>query len=515
MKLNELLTAIKKKTSLLQDCEISGLALDSRKVKSGDLFFAYRGEKDDGCKYVDDAIKNGAIAILFDSNDKNICHKHKNVSAIFIDNLQQKIGIIAAKFYNFPSRELDVIGITGTNGKTSISQFIATVLQNLHFSCGIIGTLGNGFPENLASTKNTTPDAITLHQQFLDFKNAGAKAIAIEVSSHALAQGRISGFKFKTAVFTNLTRDHLDYHANMENYYLTKKQLFLLDGLENAVINLDDEYGQRLVQELQIEKPELKIFSYSINNDDNSFISVNNIKLNTSGLSAEITINNSKNQNVSPNSNCKGTACRTLEIQDTKGILLHANLIGKFNLSNLLAVLTVLLLENIDLDVALQEIKKLKPIPGRMQTFGGNKKPLVVVDFAHTPDALEKALSALREHCQGALWCVFGCGGDRDSGKRPIMGQIAERLSDNIIITDDNPRSEDPKKIVDDILKGLLCPWAVEIEHDRRVAITHAVDCAQVGDIILIAGKGHENYQIIGNEKFPFSDIEIVKELLA
>lgn len=498
MQLKELLTVIDVKILAEQNCEIKDLAIDSRKVKAGDLFFAYKGAKDDGCKYIDDAIKNGAVAVLFDSPNQSLITKYKNLPLIHVNNLPKKIGKIAAKFFKDPTANLDIIGVTGTNGKTSISQFIATILHNLQIPCGVIGTLGDGFPGKLTATKNTTPDPITLQRQFHDFQNADAKAVAMEVSSHAIAQDRIANIKFKTAVFTNLTRDHLDYHFTMENYYLTKKQLFLMDKLENAVINLDDAYGRRLFQELQIERPHLNYFCYSINNSVETrligslhynLIFASNIKLNSSGITAKI---------------CKKNDEKTLQV----------NLIGRFNLSNLLAVLAVLLIEDIDLDAALTEIKKLKPVIGRMQTFGGVKKPLVVVDFAHTPDALEKALSALREHCKGALWCVFGCGGDRDAGKRPLMGQIAERLSDNIIITDDNPRSEDPKKIVDDILQGLLCPWAIEVEHDRRVAITHAIDCAQSTDVILIAGKGHENYQIIGDEKIPFSDIEVVENVL-
>lgn len=476
------------------DREITGLSLDSRFTKKGDLFFAYKGYNDDGRNYIKNAIEKGAVAILCEGElKKNELLTEENVPIFFLPNLSSQVGIFAAKFYNYPSQQLTAIGVTGTNGKTSITQFIAEILTKLNQKCGVIGTLGIGFPKNLRMTGLTTPDVITIQQILSEFIKENAKAVAIEASSQGLHQKRLLGVDFKIAVFTNLTRDHLDYHKDMESYALAKQSLFLGNDLKYAVINADDEYGIKLLNSLPTS---VQSFAYTVSNvipvdlpPNIKLISVKNIKLSASGLSAQV-------------SSPWGEG------------LLHSSLLGRFNLSNLLAVLTVLCLMDQDLTIVLKYISSLKTVSGRMQALGGGKLPLVVVDFAHTPDALEKALLALREHCSGKLWCVFGCGGDKDRGKRSIMGQIAERYSDQVIITNDNPRCEDPKQITDDILQGLLCPWAVEVEHDRWVAISHAIDCAGAGDIILLAGKGHEDYQIIGENKIPFNDLEVAKEAL-
>lgn len=470
------------------DRTITGLALDSRKVNHGDLFFAYAGAKIDGKNYIADAIQRGAAAIVTEGETVGVQKNTGNITIVTLPNLRSRLGEIAAQFYGYPSSKLTVIGITGTNGKTSITHFLAKALSARQYACGVIGTLGNGFVDNLSPVINTTPDAISLHQTFAQLIEQNARAVAMEVSSHALVQHRVVGTAFDIAVFTNLTRDHLDYHQTMEEYALAKRHLFTWDNLGAAVINCDDEYGQTLIRELS---PNLSVYGFSLKNDDFNVPLVRAKKIKIQNGKTRVTV-------ATPWGN---------------GVL-ETNLLGAFNVSNLLAVLTVLGIMGLDLTVILEELAQLKTVTGRMEMFGGDDKPLVVVDYAHTPDALERTLNALREHCNGKLWCVFGCGGDRDSGKRSLMGKIVEENADHYIITNDNPRTEDPKKIAADIVAGLEQPQTTVIELDRRLAIEQAITSAKVGDVILIAGKGHEDYQIIGQERLPFSDAEIVKEIL-
>lgn len=471
------------------DREISGLTTDSREVQPGHLFIAYPGLEQDGRDYIADAIKKGASAVVceaqgFAENNNAV------VPVIAVANLQRRVGEIAARFYDYPSRKMTIVGITGTNGKTSCTQFLAQALEANQVKCGVIGTLGVGFPTKLSYGVYTTPDPIALQKELYAMQQQDTQVVAMEVSSHGLEQGRVTGVEFNIAVFTNLSQDHLDYHGDMFSYGEAKKLLFHRPELEHAVINIDDEFGRKLIDEIAAD---VDVIGYSIEEsplNQPQMVKAHDIQQNAKGFVAEIT---------------------TLW---GDGIL-KSKLLGRFNVSNLLAVLAVLGLMKISVPQALTSLGQLGTVPGRMQIFGGGIHPLVVVDFSHTPVALEQALKALRAHCSGVLWCVFGCGGDRDRGKRPIMGQIAEHHSDRIIITDDNPRTEDPQSIVNDILQGLLCPWAAEIERDRGAAIAHAIDCAKAGDIILVAGKGHEPYQTIGTEKIPFSDIEQVTSLLA
>lgn len=468
------------------NCVVTGISIDSRKVKSGDLFLAYHGAVVNGHDFIDDAVDKGAVAVLCE--DAISSASSKKIPIVVVPDLKKQIGLIAAKFYGYPSRQLKVIGVTGTNGKTTITQFIASILTNLGVPCGVIGTIGIGFPGKLTPVVNTTPDSVTLHHWLFKLKKEGAQVVVMEVSSHSLVQKRISGIDFNIAVFTNLTRDHLDYHGTMENYGIAKKMLFMQPKLSYAVINADDEFGLKLIKEF---KDQLEVYAYTIKDTmvEVPAIEAKDIKLDIHGIIANV---------ITPWG--RGT--------------LNSQLLGKFNLSNLMSVLAVLGIMKISLKDALMNIGKLETVNGRMQTFGGDKKPLIIVDYAHTPDALEQVLLALRECCSGALWCIFGCGGDRDKGKRSIMGQISERYSDHIIITSDNPRNEDPEQIVNDILQGLLCPWAAEIELDRRAAIAHAIDCAHANDIIVIVGKGHEDYQIIGKERLPFNDQKVVEKVL-
>ena len=475
--------------SPVDERQISGLALDSRLVSPGDLFCAYSGNKEDGAKYIEDAIAKGAVAVLCSSKVEKI----KNIPIFYLPNLQHIIGKLAAKFHEYPAENLTVIGVTGTNGKTSITQLIARSLEMLGKKCGIIGTLGVGFPDELTSTGLTTPDAITVQKSLVEFLEKGAEAVTVEASSHALDQGRLESANFKIAVFTNLTRDHLDYHSDMESYFVAKKILFQQKSLKTAVINIDDEYGRRLFSDLP---KGVGAYAYSIEEDSDTkypkIIRAKNIKMLPDGIKADL---------VTPWGEGE----------------LKTHLLGRFNLSNLLAVLATLCLLNIDFGKALKTLNALPIVLGRMQIVRANTKtagPLVVIDYSHTPDALEKALKALREHCHGKLCCVFGCGGDRDRGKRPIMGRIAEQFSDHIVVTSDNPRSEDPEKILADVVSGLICPAKAKVEVDRSLAIHHAIKYADVSDVVLIAGKGHEDYQLIGKNKIPFSDYTKAKEAL-
>ena len=466
------------------DRNISGLALDSRKVQPGDLFFAYRGEKVDGRDYINDAIARGAAAVVIEGDLVQVQQDANKTVIVTLPNLRARMGEIVAQFYGYPSAKLTVIGVTGTNGKTSITHFLAESLTAQQHLCGVIGTLGMGFLPKLSPVINTTPDIITLHQACAQLVAEHACAVAMEVSSHALVQERVAGVAFDIGVFTNLTRDHLDYHGTMEDYAAAKRQLFLTPNLGCAVINCDDEFGEVLVQELVTTLP---VYGYSLKNDAVAAIRVKKIKM----------------QN--------GVTYASVITPWGEGVL-ATRLLGEFNLSNLLAVLTVLGVMGIDLTAALAACANLSTVKGRMEMFGGDEKPLVVVDYAHTPDALERVLLTLRQHCRGKLWCVFGCGGDRDQGKRPLMGKIAEKYADNLIITNDNPRTEDPERIAVDIVSGMANAKKALIELDRKQAIEKALQSAATNDIVLIAGKGHEDYQIIGAEKTFFSDAAIVTD---
>ncbi|MEK7815502.1 MAG: UDP-N-acetylmuramoyl-L-alanyl-D-glutamate--2,6-diaminopimelate ligase [Pseudomonadota bacterium] len=460
-----------------QDREIRGLASDSRAVAPGDLFLALPGLRADGREFIRDVIARGAAAVAYEDDARPVPRDMK-VPVIPVADLRLRAGVIADRFYGAPSRELVVIGVTGTNGKTTCTQLLAQTLDR----CAVIGTLGSGFAGALDASLHTTPDALRVHRLLDDFRARGAQHAAMEVSSHALTQGRVTAVRFKAAVFTNLTRDHLDYHGDMESYGAAKAGLFDMPGLEIAVINRDDGFGRDLAERLHGRR---QVVTYGFNGAD---VRVLELKPSHAGLYLRA-----------------ATPAGEVELQSP--------LFGRFNAYNLLAVLALLWVLGLDPKLAAARLAQARPAAGRVERFGGRRgQPLVVVDYAHTPDALEQVLRALREHTRGKIVCVFGCGGERDSGKRPQMGRLAEQLADAVIVTDDNPRREAPEEIIGDILAGMQAP--PRVIRDRRTAIAAAIDMADTDDIVLVAGKGHEDYQQIGDARLPYSDGRTVQEIL-
>ncbi len=452
------------------------LCADSRQVRKGDVFVAFPGAQVDGRRFVANAVANGAQAVLYEQADAG--KVELEVPAVPVDGLAALSGEIAHLVYGRPSEKLSLVGVTGTNGKTSVSQWIAQASNALGRKCAVMGTLGNGFIEALEDSPNTTPDAITVHRLLAGYVEQGASACAMEVSSIGLDQGRVNGARFATAVFTNLTRDHLDYHGDMASYAKAKAALFEMPGLETAVINLDDDFGRDLAQRLQ---GRVRVIGYTLGAAAkvDEVLAAENLSITSTGLRFTL-----------------------------RGLPVTAPVIGRFNAANLLAVIGTLLAGGTTLPDAIASVAGLHPPPGRLQIVGGNDQPLVVVDYAHTPDALEKALDTLRETAasrSGKLICVFGCGGDRDAGKRSLMGATAERLADRVILTSDNPRGENPDNIIAAIRAGMNT--APLIEPDRTKAIRAAVGSADSRDVILLAGKGHELYQEIASVRHPFSDV--------
>jgi UDP-N-acetylmuramoyl-L-alanyl-D-glutamate--2,6-diaminopimelate ligase len=463
----------------MEDMPIAGISADSRRIEPGWLFLAAPGTRADGRAFIAGALARGAAAIVYEHAELPL---QVPVPAIPVHGLSARIGEIADRYFGSPSQQLFVVGVTGTNGKTTCTHLLAQVLDQPEGRCGLIGTLGAGYPEALDPATHTTPDAISVHGLLSGFARSGAASVCMEVSSHALDQGRVQGVAFDVAVFTNLTRDHLDYHGSMHHYAAAKTRLFEFAGLRAAVINRDDELGRVLIEKAA---QRIKVVSFGFEQGD---VRATQVIPATDGL--------------------------TLDVATPVGaVTLHSPLLGRFNAANLLAVLAVLLESGMDLQQAAARLSRARPVAGRMERFGGGAaRPLVVVDYAHTPDALQQALAALREHTRGRLWCVFGCGGDRDRGKRPLMGGIAERLADVVVLTDDNPRHEPAQRIIDDILAGMQTTPTVVRE--RSHAIHLALREAKSDDVVLIAGKGHENYQQVGDQRHAYSDRAVVQELL-
>ena len=476
-----------------EDRMVAGVALDSRQVQAGYLFLACSGLMQRGHDFIAAAVAQGASAIAYEVAEGEaafLSAQVGNVPMLAVQHLSQQAGLIAERFYGHPSRDLFVVGITGTNGKTSCSQFLAQALSSADHPCGIIGTLGNGLLGQLLPGTHTTPDAISVHQLLAEMRSGGARSVAMEVSSHALAQGRVAGVSFTAAIFTNLSRDHLDYHGDMAAYAAAKQRLFHAPDLRYAIVNADDAFGREILANL---RPGVTAVSY--------------------GLGEPVAPELPHVQGVIEHQTRNGLS---VVVKSAWGEgHLQVPLLGRFNASNLLAVVATLLVTGVPMTEVLQRLSVVRPVTGRMECFGGDGRlPLVVVDYAHTPDALEQALLALREHCRGKLWCVFGCGGDRDRGKRALMGSAAAHLADKMIITNDNPRSEDPAQIAADILAGVGDSAAVEVMHDRSSAIAAAIRQAGADDVVLVAGKGHETTQQVGVRKLPFRDQDQVQRYL-
>jgi len=474
-----------------QERQISGLSQDSKTIAPGELFIACAGINRHGGEFIGQAVAAGAAAVLFEVTDPACPLPECDVPLIPLAGLSARLGGLASRFYGEPSKALQVIGVTGTNGKTSCSQFIAQAIS-AEAPCGVIGTLGCGLYGQLQQTTHTTPDVVRVHRLLAEMRDAGASSVVMEVSSHALAQNRVDGVAFDIALFTNLSRDHLDYHGDMASYGIAKRRLLEMPGLKHRVINADDAFGRALLHELG-HQSDVTAYSLELRQGMPSvvnWVSASGLQLDRSGMTFTVH-------------------------SDAGDQPINSPLLGRFNASNLLAAYVVLARLEIPAPEIARRLSQCRPVAGRMECFGGGEQPLVVVDYAHTPDALEQVLLALGEHCEGELWCVFGCGGDRDSGKRVLMGAVAERCADRLVVTDDNPRSEDGGQIIQKILRGMANRDAAEVIRDRAQAIGYAISQAAANDVVLVAGKGHEDYQEVGGQRLLFSDSAVVRQQLA
>jgi UDP-N-acetylmuramoyl-L-alanyl-D-glutamate--2,6-diaminopimelate ligase len=476
---------------------VTRLQSDSRCVQRGDTFVAYPGERHDGRDFITQAIAAGATSVLWEAT--GFCWRRDwRIPNVAVADLRMRVGELASALHGYPSRALWMVGVTGTNGKTSCSHWIAQSLTRCGRRMGVVGTLGSGFPGALDDAGHTTPGAIALQALLADFVARGAYGVAMEVSSHGLDQGRVGGTEYDVAMLTNVTRDHLDYHRTLRRYKASKAKLFRFPTLKHAVLNLDDEFGAELAERLSGKK--VLVIGYGFQRA----IQVPRTVWRLRGSKLSVTESGISFDVVSP----WGRAC------------LESVHLGRFNAANLLGCLAALLASDVPLADAVSALAKVGQIPGRVQRLGGNGRPLVVVDYAHTPDALEKVLRALREilprRRRGEpvprLLCIFGCGGNRDTGKRPLMGEVATRLADEVIVTSDNPRREDPREIIGQVIAGARANYRV-IE-DRATAIAEGIGRARPGDIVLVAGKGHESYQEIGTTRLPFNDAEVAQVAL-
>lgn len=462
--------------------EISDISADSRTVQAGGLFLACRGMSNHGLDFVAAAVARGAAAIAYDSSTADAMPDSCAVPLIAVQKLALQLGEISNRFFDHPSRDVRVAGVTGTNGKSTVAWMIAQCLTFLGKRCGYAGTLGYGLDELNVDDDMTSPDVITTHRRLAGFRDQGATHAAIEVSSHALDQGRVAGVAFDAAVFTNLTRDHLDYHGDMRAYAAAKERLFAEYPVQRRIIDVDSEFGMTLAK---------RNFAFVVQvstepgraRTKGDFLFVRDMSATDSGYVVEFASSWGESRFTLP-------------------------LVGLFNVANAACVLAYLLDEGVSLDAACAAMSEVSAPPGRMQKVPVNAGPAVYVDYAHTPDALAVTLSALREHGSAALWVVFGCGGDRDKGKRPEMGRIAEQLADRVVLCNDNPRNESPSAIIDEIVAGFATPAAAHIIEDRAAAIAWTIANAGPDDIVLLAGKGHERYQIIGGERRDFSDFD-------
>lgn len=475
------------------DVHVTDLTLDSRTVTPGGLFLACRGITSHGLRYLDRALAAGARAVLWEPGQGiDAPRLPESTFGLAVPGLRSQVGRIADRFFAAPSARIRIAGVTGTNGKTTCCWLLAQALDASGRRAAYAGTLGVGPTTALRRTTLTTPDCVSVHRELSDLRALGVRFLGMEVSSHALAQERVNGVRFDTAVFTNLSRDHLDYHKTMDAYAEAKARLLRLPEVVHRVINMGDAQGRRLAAVLPPSVPVTAVWTGSgaYRESSDAFVQARSVLAASRGL--EVAFDSSWGAGK-----------------------ISSRLIGDFNAENLIAVLAVLLLWEVPLADAVRALDSATAPAGRMETFGGRDgRPLVVVDYAHSPDALAKALRAARKHCRGQLWCVFGCGGDRDPGKRPMMGSIAAELADQIILTDDNPRTEDPQSIVNAILDGIADRERVRVIRARASAIATALSEAKGDDVALIAGKGHEDYQIYGTGSQPFSDrVEVERAL--
>ncbi|OIN09983.1 UDP-N-acetylmuramoyl-L-alanyl-D-glutamate--2,6-diaminopimelate ligase [Oceanisphaera psychrotolerans] len=466
---------------------IDAMTLDSRKVTPGTLFIAVKGHSVDGRRFIESALARGAAAVMFEADSpeqSGLDHRDHRLLGVY--RLPERLSLLAGAFYGDPSAELQLVGVTGTNGKSTVTQLVANWSCLLGTQAGVMGTLGNGLYGQLQDAINTTGSALEVQQQLAEQQQAGARRLAMEVSSHGLHQHRVAALNFDVAVFTNLSRDHLDYHGTMAEYGEAKRRLFELCR-KARVINADDPLGRRWLRLYP------DAIAYSLHGRLNDF---------------------GGRQLVAETVHFYGDGLKVTINSDWGNGVLSAPLMGRFNVANLLAAMGTLLALGEPFDRLLATAPRLSGVAGRMEPFTAPEQPLVVVDYAHTPDALEQVLQALRQHCKGRLWCLAGCGGDRDKGKRPLMAAAAEQGADVVILTDDNPRTESAEAIIEDMRRGLSEPDAVLVIHQRAEAIRHAIEQANAEDIILVAGKGHEDYQIVGTDKMHYSDRQTVSSLL-
>jgi UDP-N-acetylmuramoyl-L-alanyl-D-glutamate--2,6-diaminopimelate ligase len=470
------------------------LRLDSRAVRRGDIFVAVAGERTDGRRYLDDAMARGAVAALVDAEGWEARELAMPVRAVH--GLRDGLGPLAAEYYGRPSERLLSVGVTGTNGKTSCSQWIAQLLTREGRRCAVIGTVGIGFPGALRASELTTPDPVSLQREVRHLLDAGAQALAMEVSSIGLEQHRVDGMSFEVALFTNLTRDHLDVHGTMSRYEAAKAMLFEWPGLRHAVINLDDAAGCRMAERASARG--IDVIGYSAHGDASArpfaprLLAIN-VRATAQGLAFDLVV-------------------------DDRAFPVEVALVGHFNAANLLGVIGGSIACGVAVDAAVATLPQLAPPPGRMQRVPDSTQPLVIIDYAHTPDALAQALAALQPLARargGRLWAVFGAGGDRDPGKRAPMGAAAASAADVVVVTSDNPRTEDPQRIIDQVAHGAATARELILEPDRASAIDLAVGRSDPADVIVVAGKGHEDYQIIGAERRPFSDLQQARRAVA
>jgi len=473
----------------ISDVQYNNIALDSRKVMPGNLFIAVPGDTADGRQFIDQAIDKGAVAVLAQQDNLLVTsYVHNKIPIYAIHSLLNQLGDTLHQWFQKPSEKLISVGITGTNGKTSCSIFLAQALQSLNISAGVMGTIGKGIYPHLSASGNTTPGLLDVHTTMAEWVNKNVPWALMEVTSHALCQRRVDGVQFDTALYTNMSRDHLDYHQTMEAYIEAKSQLFSFPTLKHAVINIDDDYAKVMINHL---KPNVNLLTYSIKNTDADIY----LKKHTMAQK------NVEAWLVSP----WGEGAFSTQ------------LFGRFNLYNLLGVIGVLGAHAISINDLLAVIPQMGRVPGRMAVYGkSHEQPQVIVDYSHTPDALKNALQAIKEHGSQRIICVFGCGGDRDRGKRPLMMKVALNYADHIVVTSDNPRFENPKKIIDEVIHGVSTKdkSRITISEDRKEAIKQAILQAKPEDIVLVAGKGHENYQDIKGTKYHLDDTEEVEKAL-